>query len=147
MLRKPLVILILCVLASLAIFTPRASAHTDMAATYQVNQRSLVAMQSARDPRTVPKTRSSELPTPDVVLTEELTLQENTILPEGTVLLNNQILPAGTKFSNGRVLLTTVTLQGPVKLENSITVPAGTQLLSGTALPVDEVVPGTKSFD
>jgi hypothetical protein len=147
MLHKALVVLISCVLASLAIFIPKASAHTDIAIIHQVNQRSLVTMQSARNPRTTPKTTNSELPTPDVILTEEVTLQNNTILPEGTVLLNNQQLPAGTKFSNGRVLLTTVTLQGPVKLQDSITVPAGTQLQSGTALPIEEVIPGTQSFD
>lgn len=143
---KSIVALVLCALASLAVFTPNALAHTDEVSTYQVNQRSFVTAQSAGDPRTTPKTTSSELPTPDVILTEEVTLQENTILPEGTVLLNNQQLPAGTKFSNGRVLLATLTLQSPVKLDQSITVPAGTQLQQGTALPIEETVPGTKSF-
>lgn len=144
---KFMVALALCALASIAVFTPNALAHTNVGAMYQVNQRSLVAMQSARNPkRTTPKTTNTELPTPDVILTEEVTLQENTILPAGTVLLSQQVLPAGTKFSDGRVLLSNVTLQGPVKLNESITVPAGTQLLVGTALPIEEIIPGTESF-
>ena len=146
-LRKTIAALALCALASSAMCTPNALAHTEAVTTYQVNQQSHVTMQSARNPkRTTPKTTSSELPTADVVLTQNTTLSENTILPGGTVLPNQTVLPAGTKFSNGRVLLTTVTLQGPVKLEESITVPAGTELQNGTALPAEEIIPGTQSF-
>ena len=140
MLSKSIVALVLCALASLAMGVPNALAHTDAVTAHQVT------MQSVGDPRTTPKSTSSNLPLPVVTLSNDTTLSVNTILPEGTVLLNNQTLPAGTKFSNGRVLQASLTLQSPVALDQSITVPAGTRLLGGTGLPVDEVIPGTKSI-
>jgi hypothetical protein len=141
MLHRPIVALVLGVLMSAAIFTPNALAHTDAVTAHQVTA------QSARDPKTTPKSTSSNLPLPVLTLTSDTTLSVNTILPEGTVLLNTQILPAGTKFSNGRVLQATLTLQSPVTLDQSITVPAGTRLLGGTGLPVDEIIPGTDSIN
>jgi len=145
-LRKPIVALALGVLACTAVFTPNALAKERVVIIHHVSHSHITERFGASSKRTTPQTTNSELPTPDVTLSEATTLSENTILPEGTVLLNDQELLAGTKFSNGRVLLTTVTLQSSVKLQNSITVPAGTILEAGTALPIEETIPGTQSF-
>ena len=143
-LRKPIVALALCALASSAMCTPNALAHAGVA---HVSHSSHITVRPAADPpSTTPATASSTLPIPDVTLTNNTTLTENTILPAGTILLAQTVLPAGTILANGTALLTSVTLQGPVKLDHSITVPAGTELAAGTVLPIDTIIPGAPSF-
>src|SRR5690348_15602773 len=115
-LRKPIVALALCAVASLAMGMPNASAHAGVASIAHASHpshtshSSHITIRPVADPAgTTPPTTSATLPVPDVLLTNNTTLTDATILPAGTVLLAQTVLPAGTRLSDGTTLILSVT--------------------------------------